>query len=88
VGTISRLDPHHDFGLDRVNAIVLVLLSIVISWVLVLIGSQPWAQHTTAWLLGGTQDQLADPNSWRVQLFVVVFLTFIMMLFGIVIGFF
>ncbi|HEX9424391.1 MAG TPA: patatin-like phospholipase family protein [Pyrinomonadaceae bacterium] len=65
-----------------------VLLSIVISWVLVLIGSQPWALHATAWLLGGTQDQLADPNSWRVQLFVVVFLTGIMLLFGIVIGFF
>ena len=65
-----------------------VLLSIIISWVLVLIGSQPWALHATAWLLGGTQDQLADPNSWRVQLFVVVFLTGIMLLFGIVIGFF
>jgi hypothetical protein len=71
-----------------VAVVFFVLLSIVISWVLVLIGSQPWAQHTTAWLLGGTQDQLADPNSWRVQLFVVVFLTFIMLLFGIVIGFF
>jgi Patatin-like phospholipase len=65
-----------------------VLLSIVISWVLVLIGSQPWAQHATAWLLEGRQDQLADPNSWRVQLFVVVFLTGAMLLFGIVIGFF
>ncbi|HZR06714.1 MAG TPA: patatin-like phospholipase family protein [Candidatus Udaeobacter sp.] len=65
-----------------------VLLSIVISWVLVLIGSEPWAQHATAWLLGGRQDQMADPNSWRVQLFVVVFLTGIMLLFGIAIGFF
>ncbi len=65
-----------------------VLLSIVISWVLIIIGSQPWAQHATAWLLGGRQDQLADPNSWRVQLFVVVFLTGAMLLFGIVIGFF
>jgi patatin-like phospholipase len=65
-----------------------VLLSIVISWVLVIIGSQPWAQHATAWLLGGRQDQLADPNSWRVQLFVVAFLTGVMLLFGIVIGFF
>jgi hypothetical protein len=71
-----------------VAVVFFVLLSIVISWVLVLIGSQSWAQHTTAWLLGGTQDQMADPNSWRVQLFVVVFLTGVMLLFGIVIGFF
>jgi hypothetical protein len=71
-----------------VAVVFFVLLSIVISWVLILIGSQPWAQHATAWLLGGRQDQLADPNSWRVQLFVVAFLTGVMLLFGIVIGFF
>jgi hypothetical protein len=71
-----------------VAVVFFVLLSIVISWVLVLIGAQPWAQHATAWLLGGTQDQMADPNSWRVQLFLVVFLTGVMLLFGIVIGFF
>jgi Patatin-like phospholipase len=71
-----------------VAVVFFVLLSIVISWVLVLIGSQPWAQRATAWLLGGRQDQIADPNSWRVQLFVVVFLTGVMLLFGIVIGFF
>jgi Patatin-like phospholipase len=65
-----------------------VLLSIVISWGLVLIGSQPWAQNATAWLLGGKQSQITDPNSWQVQLFVVVFLTGAMLLFGIVIGFF
>ncbi len=71
-----------------VAVVFFVLLSIVISWVLVLIGSQPWALHATAWLLGGAQDQITDPNSWRVQLFVVVFLTGVMLLFGIVIGFF
>jgi hypothetical protein len=71
-----------------VAVVFFVLLSIVISWVLVLVGSQPWIQHATAWLLGGAQDQMADPNSWRVQLFVVVFLTGAMLLFGIVIGFF
>jgi Patatin-like phospholipase len=71
-----------------VAVVFFVLLSIVISWVLVLIGSQPWAQHATAWLLGGKQGQIADPNSWQVQLFVVVFLTGVMLLFGIVIGFF
>jgi len=54
----------------------------------VLIGSQHWAQNATAWLLGGKQDQITDPNSWRVQLFVVVFLTGAMLLFGIVMGFF
>ncbi len=71
-----------------VAVVFFVLLSVVISWVLVLIGSQHWAQNATAWLLGGKQDQLADPNSWRVQLFVVVFLTGAMLLFGIVMGFF
>jgi hypothetical protein len=71
-----------------VALVFFVLLSIVISWVLVLIGSQPWAQHATAWLLGGKQGQIADPNSWQVQLFVVVFLTGVMLFFGIVIGFF
>ncbi len=71
-----------------VAIVFFVLLSVVISWVLVLIGSQYWAQNATAWLLGGKQDQIADPNSWRVQLFVVVFLTGAMLLFGIVMGFF
>src|SRR5438034_4714308 len=71
-----------------VAVVFLVLLAVVISWVLVLIGSQHWAQNATAWLLGGKQDQIADPNSWRVQLFVVVFLTGTMLLFGIVMGFF
>ena len=61
--------------------------SIVISWAL-----------STDWLaaLGTTrdcmafrrkQDQLADPNSWRVQLFVVRFSRAPCLLFGIVIGF-
>jgi len=71
-----------------VAVVFFVLLAIIISWVLVLIGSQPWAQHVTAWLLGGAPEQIIDPNSWRIQLFVVVFLTCVMLLFGIVIGFF
>jgi len=71
-----------------VAVVFFVLLSVLISWVLVLIGSQHWAQNATAWLLGGKQDQITDPNSWRVQLFVVVFLTGAMLLFGIVMGFF
>jgi len=68
-----------------VAVVFFVLLSIVISWVLVLIGAQPWAQQATAWLLGGRQNQIAEPNSWQVQLFVVVFLSGAMLLFGIVI---
>jgi hypothetical protein len=71
-----------------VAVVFFVLLAIIISWALVLIGSQPWAHHATAWLLGGTPEQIIDPNSWRIQLFVVVFLTCVMLLFGIVIGFF
>jgi hypothetical protein len=71
-----------------VAVIFFVLLFIVISWVLLLIGAQPWAQQVTAWLLGGRQEELADANAWRVQLCVVVFLTGAMLLFGIVIGFF
>ena len=71
-----------------VAVVFFVLLAIIISWALVLVGSQPWAQHATAWLLGGTPEQIIDPNSWRIQLFVVVFLTCVMLLFGIVIGFF
>ena len=45
-----------------VAVVFFVLLSIVISWVLVLIGARPWAQQATAWLLGGQQDQIADPS--------------------------
>jgi len=73
--------------LVAVAGIFFVLLSIVISWVLVVIGAQPWAQHATALVLGGRQGQITDPNSWQVQLFVVVFLTAAMLLFGIVMGF-
>ena len=68
-----------------VAASFLVLLSIVISWLLVLVGSQPWASHATNWFTGGTN---ALATSWRVQLFVVVFLTAAMLLFGIAMGFF
>jgi hypothetical protein len=56
-----------------------VLLAIVISWVLLWLGSQPWPQRVTGWLqqvtaslFGGRHDQIRDPNSWRAQLFAVV----------------
>jgi hypothetical protein len=74
--------------LAAVAIVFFVLLSIVISWVLVLFGSQPWAQHATAWLLRREQDQITDPNSWRVQLFVVFFVTVATLFFGIAMGFF
>ena len=38
-----------------VAVVFFVLLAVVISWALVIIGSQPWTQHFTAWLLGGKQ---------------------------------
>src|SRR5437773_12476120 len=71
-----------------VAVVFLVLLAVVISWALVLIGSQPWTLHVTAWFLGGKQHEMTDPNSWRVQLFVVFILTFVIVLFGVVMGFF
>jgi hypothetical protein len=65
-----------------------VLLSVVISWVLLLIGSQSWAQHIAALLLGEDESESANPNYWRLQLFVVFFLTGATLFFGIVMGFF
>jgi Patatin-like phospholipase len=70
-----------------VAAVFLVLLSIVISWVLLWLGSQPWVQQATAWVSRWERDPITDPNSWRVQLFVVFFVTGAMLLFGIVMGF-
>jgi hypothetical protein len=75
-------------ALIAVAIIFFVLLSVVISWVLLLIGSQPWARHATAWWLGGQQSLMTDPNSWQVQLFVVVLLTAVVLFFGMVMGFF
>ncbi len=71
-----------------VAVVFFVLLSIVISWVLLLIGSQPWAQHSAAWLLGEDESKSTNPNYWRLQLFVVFFLTGATLFFGIVMGFF
>jgi hypothetical protein len=69
-----------------VAVVFFVLLSVVISWILLLIGSQDWAKHATTWLLG--QQYQKSPDEWRVQLFVVFFLTGATLLFGIVMGFF
>ena len=59
-----------------------VLLSVVISWALLWIGSQPWVQAITTSFLG-------EGPTWQGQrLFVVCFLTGITLFFGIVMGFF
>jgi hypothetical protein len=50
-----------------------ILLAIVISWALLLVGSQSWLQN---------------PNDWRAQLFGTAFLTGVLLFFGIVMGFF
>ena len=49
-----------------------VLLAVVIWWILLLSGAQRLAQ---------------EPNDWRAQLFIVVFLMGVVLLFGIVMGF-
>ena len=49
-----------------------VLLAVVIWWILLLSGAQRLAQ---------------EPNDWRAQLFIVVFLMGVILLFGIVMGF-
>jgi patatin-like phospholipase len=65
-----------------VAVVFFVLLSIVISWILLLIGSQLWVQAITKWFLG-------PGPTWQGQrLFVVFFLTGITLFFGIVMGFF
>src|SRR5207248_508570 len=52
--------------------IFVILLAVVIWWILLLTGSRHLAQQ---------------PNDWRAQLFIVVFLMGIIVLFGIVMGF-
>ena len=69
-------------GLMTLVAVVFfILLSLVISWLLLFFGAQPWADKAGRWLLG--QDQ-----TYESQLFVVFFLTAACLLFGIVMGFF
>jgi multisubunit Na+/H+ antiporter MnhC subunit len=117
-----------------------VLLAVVISWVLLVIGAQPWVHQLVAFLghmmaepkgqailvsafvvatavagvflflrsnlskglvsfallavviwwillLSGAQRLAQEPNDWRAQLFIVVFLMGVILLFGIVMGF-
>ncbi len=58
-----------------------VLLSLVISWFLLFLGSQSWADKAGQWFLG-------QGETYQTQLFVVFFLTAANLLFGIVMGFF
>jgi hypothetical protein len=67
--------------LVAVAVVFFVLLSVIISWALLVIGSQPWVQDTTKRLLGAT------PWQGR-RLFVVSFLAGSIALVGIVMGFF
>jgi patatin-like phospholipase len=117
-----------------------VLLAVVISWVLLVIGAQPWVHQLVAFLghmmadpkgqailvsafvvatavagvflflrsnlskglvsfvllavviwwillLSGAQHLAQEPNDWRAQLFIVVFLMGVILLFGLVMGF-
>jgi hypothetical protein len=64
-----------------VALVFFVLLSIVISWLLLFVGSQPWAVRAARWF-GGSEQAYED------QLFVVFFLSAASLLFGIVMGFF
>jgi hypothetical protein len=60
--------------------IFFVLLSVMISWALLLIGSQPWAKATATRLLGEAE--------YQGQLFGVFLLTAFTLVFGLVMGFF
>jgi hypothetical protein len=64
-----------------VAVVFFVLLAVVISWALLLIGSQPWVQYVVEQLLGEA------PWQGR-RLFVIFFLTGATLSFGIVMGFF
>jgi hypothetical protein len=64
-----------------VAVIFFVLLSLIISWLLLFLGSQPWAIKAGRWLFG--QDE-----TYESQLFVVFFLTGVSLLFGIMMGYF
>jgi hypothetical protein len=64
-----------------VAVVFFVLLAVVISWALLVIGSQPWVQDAVERVLGEA------PWQGR-RLFVIFFLTGVTLSFGIVMGFF
>ena len=63
------------------SIVFFVLLSLVISWILLILGSQPWAVKAGRLFLG-------KGETYQTQLFVVFFLTAANLLFGIVMGYF
>ncbi len=64
-----------------VALVFFVLLSIVISWCLLYLGSQLWVVRFTNWLSG-------RKDTYQDQLFVVFLLSVVTLLFGIVMGYF
>ena len=64
-----------------VAVVFFVLLSVVISWVLLLFGAQPWTTTAAHWMLGKDRE-------YQGQLFVIFLLIAANLLVGIVMGFF
>ena len=71
-----------------VAVVFFLLLSIVISWVLVLIRSRSWMQSFVKWFYNVADLSFLSLPAWRVELFVAFFLTAVLLFFGIVMGFF
>jgi hypothetical protein len=71
-----------------VTVVFFVLLSIVISWLLVLIRSGPWMQSAAKWFYHELALSSLSLPAWLVELFVSFFLTAVLLFFGIVMGFF
>jgi Patatin-like phospholipase len=63
------------------SIVFFVLLSLVISWILLVLGSRSWAVNASRLFLG-------KGEAYQTQLFVVFFLTAANLLFGIVMGYF
>jgi preprotein translocase subunit YajC len=71
-----------------VAVVFFVLLSIVSSWVLVLIRSRSWMQSAVKWFYHESPLSSLPLPAWRVEFFVAFFLSTVLVLFGIVMGFF
>ena len=69
-----------------VAVVFFVLLSIVISWVLVLIRSRSWMQSAVNWVYHESALSSLSLPAWRVELFVAFFFTAVLLFFGIVMG--
>ena len=69
-----------------VAVVFFLLLSIVISWVLVLIRSRSWMQSFVNWVYHESALSSLSLPAWRVELFVAFFFTAVLLFFGIVMG--